>query len=161
MWAQWVLSLGIAALLIFGLIRFVQSNGSTTPPAQSPSADVQANREAAALVAQDQAPHTARLRPGVAPAAALSAAIRADMVNEIVQQQIYGSLQRSTCAQTGSHAAQRGYTCAVVVNGLPYPFVGVVDLGRRVITYCKRDPPPVPSESVPVSPRCFLAKSPS
>lgn len=161
LWGQWLLSLSVAALLIFGLIRFVQSNGSTAPAPQSPSAEAEANRESAVLVAQDQAPHSARLRPGAAPAAALSAAIRAAMVTEIVQQQIYGPLQRSTCTQTGSHAAELGYTCAVVVNGLPYPFLGVVDLHRRVITFCKRDPPPVPSLNIAVSRRCLLSKAPS
>jgi hypothetical protein len=35
-----------------------------------------------------------------------------------------------------------------------YPFLGVVDLRAKQITYCKRDPPPVPSENIPVSSRC-------
>jgi hypothetical protein len=31
----------------------------------------------------------------------------------------------------------------------------VVDTSARRITYCKRDPPPVPSQNVPLSPRCL------
>ena len=37
---------------------------------------------------------------------------------------------------------------------MTYPFLGVVDPAARRITYCKRDPPPAPSDNVPVSSRC-------
>lgn len=156
---QWIVSLSVAALLIVGLVLFVQSNNSDSPSGASPSAEAQANRESAILVAQDQAPHTARMRPRAAPAAALEAAVRSEIVSEIARQAIYGPLGRSACTQTGSRGkSQLGFSCAVSVNGLPYPFVGVVDLGHRVITYCKRDPPPVPNEDVPVSARCLLSR---
>lgn len=159
-WVRWTFPFVVGALLIFGLVRFVQSNNSTAPANLNPSGEVQANRESAILVAQDQAPHTARLHPGAAPAAALAAAVRTDILNEIIQQQIYGSLGRSACTQTGFRGkGQLGFNCAVAVNGLPYPFAGVVDLASGVITYCKRDPPPVPSETIPLSPRCLLAKA--
>jgi hypothetical protein len=35
-----------------------------------------------------------------------------------------------------------------------YDFVGAVDIPARQLTYCRREPPPVPSEKIPVSPAC-------
>jgi hypothetical protein len=102
-----------------------------------------------------------RLQPGARPSAALAAAVRADIMDQIARQTIYGPLGKSSCTQTASRGAQQGFSCAVSVNGLPYPFVAVVDLHARSITYCKRDPPPVPSENVPVSAKCLLPKGAS
>lgn len=159
--AQWALALGVAALLVTGLIVVVQSHNSDAPSGPGASAEAPANREAAALVAEDQAPHTVRLRPGAVPAAALAAAVRGDILDQTARQNIYGPLGKTSCTQTGSRGAVEGFSCAVSVNGLPYPFVAVVDPDRRLITYCKRDPPPVPSENVLVSAKCLLPKGAS
>lgn len=158
LWARWVLSFGVAGLLIFGLVRFVQSNNSTAPPASdSPSSEVQANRESEILVAQDQAPHTARLRPGASPRAAITAAVRTDLEKEIDSQELEGPLGPASCSRTGSRGKlQLAFSCSVAADSLPYPFLGVVDIADRTITYCKHDPPPVPSQAIPVSPRCTL-----
>lgn len=150
-----MLSFAVAAVVIVGLIRFVQSNTSNQITTEDRAAAIQANREAEILVAQDQAPHSARLTPRAAPGPTLDRAIRADMAKLIAQGQLDGPLQRSSCAQTGPHHdAVVGFRCAVLAGGVSYPFVGVVDARARTITYCKRDPPPVPSENVPLSARC-------
>jgi hypothetical protein len=155
LWLQWVLSLTVAAAAIFGLVRFVQSNTANQVTTESPAGEVAQNEEAEALVAEDQAPHTVRLPNHVAPTTALDRAIRADMTTLINQGSIDGPLQRSSCAPTGrpGKAGQR-FGCTVSAGGVSYPFVGLVDARTRRIVYCKRDQPPVPSQNVPLSPRC-------
>jgi hypothetical protein len=152
---KWVLSIVVAVAALVALVRFVQSNTANQITTESPAGAEQANREAEILVAEDQAPHTARLRGHTAPAAALNRAIRADMARMIAQGSLDGPLQRSSCAPTGApgKAGQR-FSCAVSAAGVSYPFVGVVDARARTIVYCKRDPPPVPSQNVPLTPQC-------
>jgi hypothetical protein len=156
LWLRWVLSLGVGAVLIVLLVRFVQHNSGTSPANESPAAAVRANREAEVLVAQDQAPRVARLAAGVAPATALQHATHADIAHLIAQGVINGPVGHSTCTPTGARATTpRGFRCTVVAANFNYQFVGVVDTRTRRITLCKRDPPPVPSQNVPVSPRCL------
>jgi hypothetical protein len=155
LWLQYVLAFAVAAAVIVGLVRFVQSSTSDQITTENQSAAVQANKEAEVLVAGDQEPHTARLAPHTTARAALVRAIRADMTTLIAQSTLDGPLQTSSCAPAGPRrGALRGFQCTVQANGVSYPFVGVVNVHDRTITYCKRDPPPVPSENVPLSPRC-------
>lgn len=155
LWLQWVLSITVAAAAIFALVLFVQSNTENQVTTESPAGEVQQNEEAEALVAEDQAPHVVHLPGRTAPAAAVNRAIRADMTTMIGQGSISGPLQHSSCALTGrrGQAGQR-LSCTVSAAGVSYPFVAVVDARARTIVYCKRDPPPVPSQNVPLSPRC-------
>jgi hypothetical protein len=134
----------------------VNANNTDTPTGvQNPASEVEANRQATILVEQDQAPHTVSLARGVAPATALAHAIRSDMDKEIKQQVIAGPVSRSSCSRTSRGGRiPASFSCTVVANGLAYPFVAVVNVRSRVITFCKRDPPPVPSENIPVSSRC-------
>jgi hypothetical protein len=156
MWLRWVLSFGVAAVLIVLLVRFVENNSGTSPANLNPAAAVRLNREAEILVAQDQAPRVALLRPGAEPARALERAIGADIGREITQGEISGPLGRSTCTPAGTRATvPRAFRCTVVAADFNYQFVGVVDTRTREITFCKRDPPPVPSQNVPVSRRCL------
>ena len=156
MWLRWVLSCGVAAVLIVLLVRFVEHNSGTSPANLNPAAAVRANREAEILVSQDQAPRVARLGPRAAPARALEHATQADIAREITQGTISGPLGRSTCTPTGTRAAAPlAFRCTVVAADFNYQFVGVVDTRTRQITFCKRDPPPVPSQNVPVSRRCL------
>ncbi len=155
LWLQWVVSIVVAAAVIFGLVRFVQSNTDNQITTESPAGEVQANREAEILVGQDQAPHSVRLPGGIPALAAINRAIRSDMTATISQGSLNGPLQRSSCALTGtSGKGGRRFSCTASAAGVSYPFLGVVDAQTRTIVYCKRDPPPVPSQNVPVSPRC-------
>ncbi|HTU88111.1 MAG TPA: hypothetical protein VMF57_21200 [Solirubrobacteraceae bacterium] len=155
LWLQWVLSLTVAAVAIFALVHFVQRADSNQITTESPAGEVQQNEEAEALVAEDQAPHTVRLSGHIPPTAAVDRAIRADMTTQINQGSIDGPLQRSACALTGRPAkAGQRVSCTVSAAGVSYPFVAVVDARTHTIVYCKRDPPPVPSQNVPLSPRC-------
>jgi len=155
LWLQWVLSLLVAAAVIFGLVRFVQSNTANQITTENASGEAQENREAEILVAEDQAPHTVRLPAHTVVAAAVNHAIRADMTTMIGQGSLDGPLQHSSCAASGSTGkAGQTFSCTVSAAGVSYPFVAVVDAHARTIVFCKRDPPPVPSQNVPLSPRC-------
>ena len=155
LWLQWVLSITIAVAAIFALVRFVQGANDDQLTTESPAGEVAQNQEAEALVAEDQEPHTVRLPGHTTPTAAANRAIRADMTTQINQGSIDGPLQRSSCAMTGppGRAGQR-LSCTVSAAGVSYPFVAVVNTRAHTIVYCKRDPPPVPSQNVPLSPRC-------
>ncbi len=155
LWLRWVLSILVASALLVALVRFVDSNGSSSQQATvSPAAAAQENQEAETLVSQDQAPHTVRLSRGANPADALTRAVRADMVGLIAHGELDGPLSRSSCTLIRTRAGSQAFRCAAIADGLTYPFLGVVDVPAGLVTYCKRDPPPIPSDNIPVSSRC-------
>ncbi len=154
LWARWVLSLGAGLILLLALILFVEHNNTNSEATQSPAAVARANREAEVVVAQDQAPHVAAVAPGSGAHAAIVKAVRADMASLVDRGIIDGPLGRIACRRTGDHAGRPAFECTAVAGGVTYPFLGVVDLRARRVTYCKRDEPPVPSLNIPVSRRC-------
>lgn len=151
-----MLSILVGCALLVALVLFVEHNGSSSQEANlSPAAAEQENQEAETLVAQDQAPHTVRLRSRGAPAAALARRVSDDISGLIAHGVLDGPLGHSSCTPTGERGKQsHAFSCSVVADGVTYPFLGVVDAQAGVATYCKRDPPPVPSENIPVSRRC-------
>lgn len=153
-WARWSLSLGIGVILFIALVVFVDHNSNNSEATQSPQAVARANREAEIVVEQDQAPHVARVTPGQSPLVAARAAVRADVNTMINKGIIDGTLTRTRCATTHRRAGRVAFACTAVVASVNYPFVGVVDVPARRVTYCKHDEPPVPSMNIPVSPRC-------
>jgi hypothetical protein len=157
LWARWALALGIAAVLAVALVVYVDHHNTDSLAPESPTAAVRANREAEIVVAQDQAPHLARLSPMTTGQAGFADVIRADMNRRIASGQIGGPLRRVSCRGDGSSARQSGFSCTAAAGGFNYAFVGVLDDRARRVTYCKRDPPPVPSENIPVSRRCTLS----
>jgi hypothetical protein len=154
LWARWVISLGAGLILLLALILFVEHNSNNSEATQSPSAVVRANREAEVVVSQDQAPHVAVVPAGAGAQAAIARAVRSDMTKLIVGAIVDGPLTRVGCTRAGTHAGQPAFRCTAVAAGVNYPFLGVVDLATRRVTYCKRDVPPTPSLNIPVSPRC-------
>jgi hypothetical protein len=155
LWQRYLLSATVAAVLLAALVIYVNGHNTDSPPSSDPAAAVQANREAEILVAQDQAPHVAGLPAGREAGTALVRVLRADMVRRISRGQIEGPVQRAVCRPRGSSTGlRRAFSCTVEAGHVGYPFLGVVDQARRRITYCKRDPPPVPTDDVPVSGRC-------
>lgn len=154
LWARWALSLSAGVILLVALVLFVEHNNSNSEATQSPAAIARANREAEIVVAQDQAPRVGAVRPGSSPRNALVRAVRADMTAMINNGTIDGPLGRATCTRTGGSAGRPAFRCAAVAAGVTYPFLGVVDVPGRRVTYCKRDLPPVPSLNIPVSSRC-------
>ena len=154
MWARWVLSLSAGAIVLLVLVLFVEHNSNDSEATQSPAAVARANREAAIVVAEDQAPHTASLKRGSSARGALVDAVRGDMTAMINKGIIEGTLRHLACTQTGGHAGRSAFRCTAVAAGVNYPFLGVADVRAHQVTYCKRDEPPVPSMNIPVSRRC-------
>ena len=159
LWARWVLSIGIGLILLLALILFVEHNNTDSEATQNPAAVERANREAAAVVAEDQAPHVAAVAAAEGAGHALAKAVHADMTSLINRGVLEGPLGRTWCARSGAAGGRQAFRCTAVAGGLNYAFVGVVDARARRLTYCKRDAPPAPSVNVPVSPRCRLTSS--
>jgi hypothetical protein len=65
-----------------------------------------------------------------------------------------GPLQRTRCRRHGGGSGRLAFSCVATADNVNYDYVGVVDVSTRQLTYCKRDEPPVPSQNIPVSPRC-------
>lgn len=154
-WVRMVLALGVAAALLIALVRFVQANSGNTQPIVSPANANQEASEAAIVITQDQAPVTVRLRAGAVPQMAITDAVRTDIAARIAHRQLDGPLRRVSCRQTRTGRGGRiGFSCTAVADGIGYPFLGVADVRTRSLSYCKRDPAPVPSQEIPVSGRC-------
>ena len=155
LWARFALSIGAGVILLLALIVFVDHNNNNAEATQSPAAVARADREAEVVVSQDQAPHVAAVAAGVAARPAMVKAVRAAMTRMIDNGTIDGPLTRVACTGAGAHSGRLALRCTGVAAGVNYPFLGVVDLRARQLTYCKRDAPPVPSLSIPVSRRCL------
>jgi hypothetical protein len=153
--AKWALSLLVAAALIVGLVAFVDGHNTDYTPGYpvSAKAAAEADREASVLERQDQAPQLLRAARGAAPVTALEHAMRSVMQARIADNDAGPPLRPARCHPTVTLGGRHGFACTVLAGGVYYDFVGV--LRARSITLCKRDPPPVPSETVPLDRRCF------
>jgi hypothetical protein len=154
MWAQWVLALGAALAAVVAVIVFVENASPTAQqPIVSRAAIAEDNREAAILVRQDQRPHVVRVARGTGARVAITRAVAAYMSAEIARGILVGPLTRTGCRpRRGASPSEAAYACVAVAAHVSYPFLGVAGRGR--VTYCKRDPPPVPSMDIPVSRAC-------
>lgn len=155
---QFAISFGVAAVLIVALVLYVHHAGESTSqeaPVTSAKAVKEENREADILVRQDQTPHVVALPSGASPADALRKAVVAYVTHQVGIGVIQGPLGKSSCtAVKGGSSARQTYRCDVTAADVTYPFYGVVVPAKHAITYCKRDAPPIPSMSVPLSRRC-------
>jgi hypothetical protein len=156
LWQRYAVSLVIAAVLLAIMVVWVSGHNTDSGPTNNnPAGAVRANHEAQVLVSEDQAPHTARLPSGVAAGPGLERVLHARVAAEVRGGAIAGPVKAAECRTTGVRSgASVGFRCMVNSGSVNYPFLAAVDTAVRRITYCKRDPPPVPSETVPVSSRC-------
>lgn len=155
LWARWVLTVLVFAVLFIVVRAIVRSGGS---PAPERSAEVQANQEGEVVIAEDQAPHTAPLGPGAPVQAALVRAITADTLGRIRHGELTGPFQGVSCRAAGaSHSGRRPFHCTARAASLAYPFFAVADEREHLLTWCKRDPPPTSDAplNVPLSTRCL------
>jgi hypothetical protein len=146
----------VAVVLLAVMVIWVAGHNTDSGPTNlNLTATVRANHEAEILVDQDQAPHTVRLPSGRAAGTALESVIHAHLLAQVRDGAISGPLKPARCHPTGVRSASAvGFSCEIDAGSVNYPFLAAVDAAARRVTYCKRDPPPVPSESVPVSSSC-------
>lgn len=155
LWLRFTLVIVLTAGLLTAGALYVDHHNTNSPPTTNLAAEVQANRDAEILVAQDQVPHVVRLHSGVKAIAGLRLAVHGFMARHIAQGSLEGPLTRTSCKTDGPQGgAHLAFSCLATAGGVGYDFLAVVDTRTRQITYCKRDPPPAASDNVPVSPRC-------
>lgn len=156
LWQRYAVALLVAAILLAGMVIWVNGHNTDSGPTNNnPAATLRANHEASVLVAQDQAPHSVRLPAGLAARPALERVLHAHIAVQIRDGAIAGPLKSAHCRATGAGSGARlGFSCTVNSGSVNFPFLAAVDTAARRVTYCKRDPPPVPSETVPISSRC-------
>jgi hypothetical protein len=150
-----VIAATITIVALTALVVFVAGHNTNSPTYTNLTTSPQANRDAETITAEDQAPHTARLSPQATAAAGLRNAVRGFIAGEIARGAISGPLQLAQCRSTGSPKSSRqAFSCSVMAASVIYRFLGTVQPRLHQITYCKHDPPPAPSDVVPVSRRC-------
>ncbi|HEX3690411.1 MAG TPA: hypothetical protein VHV28_11955 [Solirubrobacteraceae bacterium] len=154
MWAKFAVSLGVGAILLVALIIFVNHNNTDSNATLTPSEQAKVNREAELVVAADQAPHLVTLTASESPRAGFVRTVRTTMTGMVNKGVIDGPLQRAHCTRRGGAKGRPAFTCVATANDENYDFVGVVDLTAHQLTYCRREPPPVPTDKIPVSPDC-------
>jgi hypothetical protein len=154
MWAKFAVSLTVGAIVLVALIIFVSHNNTDSNQTLTPSEQAKVNKEAAVVVAADQAPHVVTLARGESPDTGMARTIRATMSSLVNRGFLDGPLQRVRCARHGGHAARPAFSCVATAADVNYDFVGVVDVPSRHLTYCRREPPPVPTDKIPVSLAC-------
>lgn len=158
---RWLLTIVVYGAVIATVVIVVHDSGGGGSSGQSAAAEAaavaEANHEGRVAIAEDEAPHSARLAPGAPPQVALQRAIDVDVRGRIAHGELTGPLQSVACElAAGDRGDRLPLSCTVRSAGLSYPFVGVADDRTHELTWCKVDPPPqagAPLE-VPVSPRC-------
>jgi hypothetical protein len=156
LWMRWAISIIVGVAAVVALVAFVDHNNNNSEAKGSTKALERENQEARAIVGVDQAPRTFVVKAGQPLPQAFTAAVRSDVEHRIKTGNISGRLQRIDCRHTGTQAGRIAYRCVAQIQHVQYPFVGVYTRASRQIVYCKRDLPPIPSESIPVSARCTL-----
>jgi hypothetical protein len=157
LWARWLLTILAFAVLTLAAVVFVHdhSEGTSAPTKSEREAEVEADREGNVVIEEDQAPHTAPLRPGAPTLAALERAISGDARDRIQSGNLTGPFQSVRCEAKGATATKRAFRCTVHAAGIAYPYLAVLNEPSRQLTWCKLDPPPASgAPEVPVSAHC-------
>lgn len=156
LWKRFALALTVAAALMIAMVVFVSGHNTDANTSTNVTTAARANRDAEILIAQDQAPHTARLARGFSASAGVSHELHSVLARQAAAGAIAGPVGRARCRSVGAEtSARRAFDCSIVAASVSYPYAAVVQTAARRITFCKRDAPPAPSERVPLSPRCL------
>ncbi len=156
MWARWMLAVLVGAAVIVGTVVAINRAGPEAPTSEA-AAEAEINRASDIAITEDEAPHSAGLAAGAAPAAALERAIAQDVHQRIASHQLTGPLQSVICTAAGAGSAGRDpYHCTVRSSGISYPFLAVAEEPAKRLTWCKDDPPAVANAEpeVPISASC-------
>jgi hypothetical protein len=149
---RWAASVTLFIALFSALVLTTRS---TPTPDRDVEALVEADRQARIAIAQDQAPRNAPLRRGAIPRVALERAIADDVRNRVRRGQLRGPAQGARCGSPRAGRPRRqAFDCTARAGEIRYPFLGVVDVSARRLTWCKRVLPDVVTPDVPVSRRC-------
>ena len=163
MWLQFVLSFGIAAILIVLLVRWVDTRG---PNAQSiarvtnPKAIAAENQIARTLARQEQAPHLVPILASQTPRSAARAAVLAFQENQIAHDlnSAEGPIRSAYCNSAGGSPSRLVFQCDVITGGadepVRWPFDAVATPASRTVAYCPVVYSAIAGIYVPVSPRC-------
>jgi hypothetical protein len=163
MWLQFVLSFGIAAILIVLLVRWVDERGplaQATARVTNPNAIKAENYIAKVLARQEQAPHIVTILASQSPRAAARAAVLAFQQNQITRNLngAEGPIRSAYCTSTGGSVARLVFQCNVITGGaeepVRWPFDAVVTPASRTVAYCPVVYSAIAGIYVPVSPRC-------
>lgn len=157
LWAKWLITIAVFAVGIAAIVIAVHDGAAGSSHQSEAAAVAEANRVGRIVAAEDQAPHTAALRPGVSALAGLERAITADVHTRIGHGELTGPLQSVRCRTGGAaRAGRRPFSCTVTSAGIEYPFLAVLGERTLELTWCKVDPSPLPGNppEVPVSARC-------
>jgi hypothetical protein len=142
---------GAAAVIAVPRIDERKQEGAAQRARDAAAAD---NAERARLRA-DQRVHRLNVPEGVAPVAALEAAITADANQRVAAKTISGPVLSTRCEATGADVSQfpesRVYKCFVKTAtglrgqgsdllGTGYPFVATIYTGKRAVAWCKQNP---------------------
>jgi hypothetical protein len=153
---RWGVSLLIGVVLIVALVRFVTHNNGNGEAHLSRAGLASEAKQDAIVVGQDQAPKVVHIRSARSARSSLVAGVRADMNHRIYTNNVAGPLQWVRCGRSGADGAKIGYHCIAKADDINYPFLAVITPARHTAVFCKKDYPPVPSETIPVSRRCLL-----
>jgi hypothetical protein len=156
MWARWALASVVAVAVLASVVIAISRAGPEGPTSEA-GAEAEINRVSDIAITEDEAPRSADLSPGAAPASTLERAIAHDVHQRIASDQLTGPLQGVTCSAAGATRAGRApYHCTVRSAGIAYPFLAVVDKHRQRLIWCKNDPPPVANAGpeIPISASC-------
>lgn len=157
LWARWAAAIVVGIAVLAAVVIAVNRAGPEGVAASEGGAEAEISRLADISITEDQAPHTASLRAGAAPASALQQAVATDVRKRIAKNQLVGPLQGVACAAAGTGSAGRDpYHCTVRSAGVSYPFLAVVDESLHRLTWCKVDPSAAhhTGSEIPISASC-------
>lgn len=156
MWARWALAVVVAVAVLAGIVIAVNRAGPEGATTEA-GAEAEINRVSDIAISEDEAPHSAALARGSAPTTALEQAVASDVRQRIADTQLTGPLQSVSCHAAGAASGGRHpYSCTVRSASIAYPFLAVLDEGRRRLTWCKIDQPATADAGpeIPVSASC-------
>ncbi len=160
LWARWLVAVFVylvAIAIVVIVVHKLASEGSGSARKAEVSAVNEANRVGKIAIAQDEAPHTARVPVGAQLAPALQHAIAADVERRMSHGELTGPLQSVSCVRSGSSVAgSLPFRCTAKSAEIDYEFRAVADVGGQ-LTWCKLDVAPAGDAAleVPLSPRCL------
>jgi hypothetical protein len=157
LWAKWTVSVSVVIVLLVALVIYVSHHNTNDSNGQALTKTglVEQNHDATVLQQQDQAPQLAKVPVGLAPLRAVSEAVHSNMAYRIKQTEAGPPLKPARCTASSTVGVRHGYSCTVLSGGLVYNFDAVIDRTTRVLTLCKRDPPPAPQLNVPLDRSCY------